>query len=284
LSDDRHHGLTIIGFVGSVFSPYYFHSRKYGASTPENFCSINVALYGPKSRWAMTEYGARFVTRQPSVFQVGPSSMVWNNQRLVITIDERCVPLPLQLSGTVTLTYDHLYDAPITLDDPGKHYWQAVAPYARVETDFKSPDLRWHGSAYHDMNWGEEPLEQAFSQWTWQRVQTQNGSAVYYDIMKRDGTQNTLGLGFEDGAMMPLKPPPLHSLQTSFWRIKRQAFSEQAPVLVSTLENAPFYARNHVRVIHEGQSCDAMHESLLLQRFQKPWVQKVLPYRMLRKA
>ena len=36
-------GLTIIAFVGSVFSPYYHWS---GRAEPENHVAINVALYG----------------------------------------------------------------------------------------------------------------------------------------------------------------------------------------------------------------------------------------------
>ena len=39
LSDDARFGVAIIGFVGSVFSPYYFSARKKGSANPEDFCS-----------------------------------------------------------------------------------------------------------------------------------------------------------------------------------------------------------------------------------------------------
>ena len=32
LSDDGQHGLTIIAFIGSVFSPYYARARRLGAA------------------------------------------------------------------------------------------------------------------------------------------------------------------------------------------------------------------------------------------------------------
>ena len=48
LSDDGQHGLTIIAFVGSVFSPYYRSALKHCAADPENHCALNVALYGRK--------------------------------------------------------------------------------------------------------------------------------------------------------------------------------------------------------------------------------------------
>ena len=49
LGDDGQHGLTIIAFIGSVFSPYY---KLSGRSDPANHCAMNVALYGRAARTA----------------------------------------------------------------------------------------------------------------------------------------------------------------------------------------------------------------------------------------
>jgi hypothetical protein len=43
LSDDGHHGLTIIAMIGSVFSPYYARQRRRGKADPLNHCGLNVA-------------------------------------------------------------------------------------------------------------------------------------------------------------------------------------------------------------------------------------------------
>ena len=49
LSDDGQHGLTLIGFIGSVFSPYYAWARgASGLAEAENHVALNVALYGPR--------------------------------------------------------------------------------------------------------------------------------------------------------------------------------------------------------------------------------------------
>ena len=45
-SDDYQYGLTIIAFIGSVFSPYYAWSRARGHGDPYNHCALNVSLYG----------------------------------------------------------------------------------------------------------------------------------------------------------------------------------------------------------------------------------------------
>ena len=40
------YGLTIIAFVGSVFSPYYKLER--ARARPDNHCAINISLTGPR--------------------------------------------------------------------------------------------------------------------------------------------------------------------------------------------------------------------------------------------
>ncbi|HTW27289.1 MAG TPA: carotenoid 1,2-hydratase, partial [Acetobacteraceae bacterium] len=55
ISDDRCHGLTVIAFIGSVFSPYYAWARRRGAADPHAYCAVNVLLHGPARRWTMTE-------------------------------------------------------------------------------------------------------------------------------------------------------------------------------------------------------------------------------------
>jgi len=50
----------------------------------------------------------------------------------------------------------------------------------------------------------------------------------------------------------------------------------QAPCNIQTLEDTPFYTRSRI----ETDTSLFMHESLDLQRFCKPWVQRLLPFRM----
>ncbi len=284
LSDDGQNGFTIIGFVGSVFSPYYANARKHGGAVPENHCAINIALYGSKRRWAMTERAARHVTRDPQKFQVGPSSLMWVNDELHISFNERCMPIPFALRGTVKFSPADLYDQPVMLDDAGKHYWQAVAPYGRVSVELQNPQQKWSGFAYHDMNWGDEPLENGFKNWTWQRATTLSGSRVFYNLERRDGSRMSFGRGFNKGVISECNIPQTNKLPNGFWGMKRTVNSETTPKLISTLEDAPFYTRNHVAITVDGVQVDAVHESLSLDRFVHPVVQLMLPFRMPRRA
>jgi carotenoid 1,2-hydratase len=278
LSDDRQHGFTIIGFVGSVFSPFYRLARQSGDVDPVQHCAINVALYGKIRRWAMTEYAARHVYREENQFSLGQSSMRWLDGSLVISIDETCAPLPRRLRGTVIVKPSQLYDAPIALDAKNRHHWSAVALNANVEVSFEQPSLRWSGQAYHDMNWGDEPLEAAFRSWVWQRC----GQSVFYDVLRRDGSQFSFGRNFTEGVAGESLVPPRHALRKSFWGMSRSVMSEVHPQLLARFEDTPFYTRNHVRLGANGETCEAMHESLSLDRFVSPIVQKMLPYRMRR--
>jgi carotenoid 1,2-hydratase len=277
------HGLTIIAFVGSVFSPYYFRARKGGMADPENHCAINVALYGRHKRWAMTERGLAHVTRTADQFSVGPSSMVWENGSLVITINERCAPLPFALRGRVIFTPEQIYDSPIMLDTDAKHFWQAVAPHGRIKVEMEHPALSWEGSAYHDMNWGDEALEQGFDRWNWCRSTTPNCTQVFYDVTRRDGTTFAFGRNFQNGIIIDIDLPARHSLSHGFWGMSRDANSETPPTLIATLEDAPFYTRNQLAITVGDERRKAIHESLSLKRFAHPIVQLMLPFRMPRR-
>jgi carotenoid 1,2-hydratase len=279
-SDDGMNGLTIIGFVGSVFSPYYARARKRGNATPENHCALNVALYGNTKRWAMTERGISRVNRTSDRFDVGPSSMRWENDSLVINFEERCAPLPRALKGQVTFKPSHFYDVPIALDPAAKHFWQAVAPHGRIVVECEQPELSWSGTAYHDMNWGDEPLENGFKTWNWCRAISKQGIKVLYDLERRDGTSKTFGQLYKDGSITDIAIPSQKALPHGFWGMPRNVNSEEETTLIAKLEDAPFYTRNHVELALDGERCNAFHESLSLQKFTNPVVQMMLPFRM----
>lgn len=284
LSDDGRNGLTIIGFVGSVFSPYYKRARSKGQPDPLNHCAINVALYGTSRRWAMTERGRQRVVRGEREFYVGSSCMAWTDSCLEIDIDERCAPIPLAINGRVKFVPEHIYEAPVALDRQGRHSWQAVAPKGRVLVDLQSPALQWSGSAYHDMNWGNEPLEDAFANWTWLRTHGRDGTKVIYEVQKRDGERHSLGKSFDGGYVRDIEVPQRHRIKRGFWGMERHIASEAEPRLLDALEDAPFYTRGRASITLGGQLCEAFHESLSLDRFCHPLVQLMLPFRMPRIA
>ena len=43
------------------------------------------------------------------------------------------------------------------------------------------PHLRWQGDGYFDINRGDAPLEQGFSDWQWARGATRDGTAILYE-------------------------------------------------------------------------------------------------------
>jgi carotenoid 1,2-hydratase len=210
--------------------------------------------------------------------------MVWDDAGLTVAVNERCVPIPRRLAGTVRFIPGTLYNAPVGLDAVGRHFWQAVAPHGRVEVEFQDPDLAWSGNAYHDMNWGSEPLEDGFRHWTWARTATPVGTDVLYDVTRRNGSQLCFGRRFADGVVSECDVPPVHQLKKGIWGMSREVRSESPPQLLSTLEDAPFYTRNHVLLGLDGKACEAYHESLSLDRFIHPVTQVMLPFRMPRRA
>jgi carotenoid 1,2-hydratase len=278
LSDDGDHGITLIAFLGSVFSPYYAWSRRRGRGDPLRHCALNVALYGKRRRWAMTERGANSVQRGADFLAIGPSALEWDGSTLMIRIDEVAVPLPRRVRGILRLYPSALETRALNLDTAGHHCWQAIAPCARVEVAMDSPGLSWSGVGYFDTNTGDRPLEADFVGWDWSRARLPGGTAILYEVTRRDGPL-TLALRYDDaGGLVDFVPPSKVALPPTRWRVPR-AISAPASI-VQTLEDTPFYARSVVAAKVLGHPVTAMHESLAMCRFTAPWVQAMLPFRM----
>ncbi len=285
ISDDGRHGLTIIAFVGSVFSPYYARARARGRGDPMAHCAINVALYGPSGRWSMTERGSSAVVRQPDSLQIGPSGLQWDGQRLNLDLMEWAVPLLRRISGQIRVEPVICNDRELELDPNGRHRWTPVWPQARVEVALEHPGLGWSGHGYLDHNAGSEPLEHCFDSWFWLRASTSHGPAILYDTRYRDGQRRALALRFDRrGELLELPPPDPVELPRSRWGIARPARSEDGQAHIEAAwEDTPFYTRSLVSTALLGERVTAVHESLSLPRFSAFWVQLMLPFRMPRR-
>ncbi len=283
-SDDGRYGLTAIAFIGSVFSPYYAWS---GRKNPLEHCAINVALYGPTSqRWCMTERGADAVTRSKNLLEIGPSSLSWDEEALTIHIDEIAAPFPRRIRGKIRVEPLAINPESFLLETHGRHFWRPIAPSAHVSLDLCAPDLRWSGRGYFDTNAGAEPLEHAFSRWTWLRASLRDGATILYDAERRRETHLSLALRFDGlGRYETVEPPPLAPLPPTGWRVARQTRSEDGQAFVErSFEDTPFYSRSLVSTSLCGERVAAMHESLSLDRFANPIVRLMLPFRMPRRA
>jgi carotenoid 1,2-hydratase len=265
-----------------VFSPYYAFARRKGAADPLNHCAINVAVYSKGSnRWAMTERPRGAVSRTANRFTVGPSHLAWDGNSLIIDINEMAVPFPRRLRGTIRVVPTAITPQAFTLSESGNHRWWPIAPCARVQVALDHPHLRWQGDGYFDMNQGDVPIESGFVDWQWSRGATRDGAIILYEALRRDGSRLDLALTFDpQGRMQRFEPPALHSLKRTGWRIGREVRSEEAPRVLKTLEDAPFYARSVVAARLLDEPVTLMHESLSLDRFRMPIVQAMLPFRM----
>jgi carotenoid 1,2-hydratase len=283
LSDDGSCGLTIIGFIGSVFSPYY---KKSGRSIPVDHSCLNIALYGKGARWVMTERGAGETSQQRDTLQIGPSAMRWERDRLVIDIEERDIRLGIpwrrRVKGRVVLHPEMFNEQSFKLDAEGHHHWQAIAPRARIEVQMDAPDLSWKGSAYWDSNHGSESLEAGFYSWHWSRAHMGKEVAVIYEGKRRNGSHFGSALRFDrHGVPQEEELPLVAPLPRTWWAMERQTRADRGCAsVVKTWEDSPFYARSTVASRLWGQPVVAVQESISLNRLINPVVQFMLPYKM----
>lgn len=286
LSHDGRYGLTVIAFIGSVFSPYYARARRHGDADPLDHCAFNAVLYGPRGkRWAMTERDRHAISRSETHFQVGNSVMSFDGDALTLFIDETCVPLPFRLRGRIRVDADILGTQNHRIDPDGRHLWRPVMPSARIAVEMSDPQLSWTGHGYFDHNRGSAPLESDFADWTWARFLLTDGSAILYDTVPRSSPPVSLALRYRnDGSSESFDAPRPIELSETGWRVARHVRSEsEDQTAIRTLEDTPFYARSIVTARLMGQSVTGMHEALSLDRFVSRWVQALLPFRMPRR-
>lgn len=289
ISDDNQNALTIIAFIGSVFSPYYARARKKGAADPNAHCAINVALYGKPWRWCMTERTEASVKATNKTLSIGKSALCVEGQNLRITIDERAMPLPYRVTGELNIAlpeYDlesHPLDS--ILHENADHFWQPIAPQTRINVDMQRPELNWQGSAYVDSNFGNCALENSFTSWVWSRTHADDlSTTILYDVTDRQGISSQRSLHYApDGSLSRPEVSMSQPLnKTRYWRIPRIArtLDNVGIQKLQTLEDTPFYSRSRFIEQHPDGKRSTVHESLYLDRFDSAWVRCLLPFRM----
>lgn len=273
----------MIAFVGSVFSPAYAAARarapEPGQTDPLAFCALNVAFTSPEGgAWVMHE--GLVADRRRDTLALGASTLHANTDGLTIALD---VPRTrfgggagARLRGTVRLDPAFVDGNPVLLA-PGQR-WFPIAPRARATVRLEAPGGRFDGHGYHDANAGDAPLEAAFDAWQWLRWPTADGACVRYRGALSGGGAFETALHWDAaGRRSPLPEAPWRPVRRAFWRVPRALPADLgARPRVKTLLDAPFYTRS---LVLGADGRPAVHESVDLKRFRRPWVRGLLGWR-----
>ncbi|MCU0657522.1 MAG: hypothetical protein MUF64_20360 [Polyangiaceae bacterium] len=220
---------------------------------------------------------------------MGGSSLRRGGDDLLLHVDEWTSPFPRpvpprRVRGVVRLRGD-LRDPnpPISLDERGEHLWWPVLPQGHLEVDFPELGLCWRGHGYHDANAGETPLASAFRRWSWGRFHQGPRSLLVYDTEPLSGPARSVALAVQDTRREALAGFETRPLGRGLWGVPVVAPSDPGadePRILHTLEDAPFYGRHVVEATMEGERLRGVTEMLSAERFARPWVRFLLPFRM----
>ena len=275
----------MIGFIGSVFSPWY---RWSGRQNPQNHCCLNVVTSGLRhGRFTMTDRGAAALHQSRDTLEIGPSRMHWTGSELVIDVNEwGAPPMVTPVRGRIVLTPAAVTQAEVALTPDGHHLWRPFAPVAHVSVRLE-PGHEWEGHGYFDANFGSRALEQDFRFWTWGRYPLKDRTVCFYDAIRQDGSQLALAVeAGQDGGVREIGLPPLASLPRSGWLVRRETRADagHVPRQRLSLLDAPFYSRSLVQTRIDGEHSLGMHEALDLTRFRQPLLKPMLALRVPRRA
>lgn len=218
--------------------------------------------------------------------EIGPSSMRWEQDRLIVEINEMSWPHMQRLTGTVTIHPEGVTDVELPLTSCGTHVWRPFAPQSRIEVRLNRPGWQFDGHGYFDANFGTRALETDFSYWTWGRFPTAQGSLAFYDATRRDGTELAKGILFDRGEAKEIKAPPKVPLRRSLWTVRRETRGDAGTRArqVKQMLDAPFYCRSAVEIQVAGERVVGVHEALDLNRFASPWLKPMLAVKVPRRA
>ncbi len=236
----------------------------------------------------MTDRGESALRRTATRLEVGPSTMRWEDDTLVIDIDEvSSPPLISRIRGQIRLKPAALTGVELPLTPDGAHVWRPFAPRARIEVDIDRPGWSWEGEGYFDANFGTRALEDDFSYWTWGRFPTGSGATCFYDAARLDGSTLSAAFSFDEtGEARRRRLPPKAPLRRSLWAVRRETRADAGyqPRQVLTMLDAPFYTRSAVRTQLDGEETVGVHEALDLKRFRSPLLKPMLALRVPRRA
>jgi carotenoid 1,2-hydratase len=292
ISEDHQKMMTIIAFVGSVFSPYYKRARQRGNADPYNHCALNIALYGNQpGRWCMTERPAQVISTAAEHFVVGPSRLSYTGSAsgqgtVRININEKAAPIPASVRGTIEITMK-AQPKQYYLHPNKEHVWWPVSPDSAIQVTLEQPRQSWRGRAYVDLNRGTRPLEQDIDYWCWSRQHHQRTTTIHYDVLHRGTSLNSppddsLAISIDQhGIVSPQQAGQWQTLKKTGWRMPRHARSKTgSAAVIKTLEDTPFYSRSVIAANRHEPDITSIHESVSLNRFRQSVVQAMLHCRM----
>ena len=245
-----------------------------------------MVTYGKKGRWTMTERGESAVILKDDTFKVGPSSMSWVNNKLIVDIDELTTPHLSRLKGQVIIEPSQISNIEVPLKSDGTHIWRPFSPISKIHVDLNIKGWNWSGHGYLDGNFGTRALEDDFSYWTWSRLTGNSESMTFYDANLRDGSIFNLGLRFDNnGDIDFIEGVPKTSFSRSLWQVYREARSDSGyqPRQIQNFLDSPFYSRSKIRTRIQGNEVEGVHEALDLNRFANPLIKPMLALRIPRK-
>ena len=278
-------GLTIIAFIGSVFSPYY---RKSGRNIPLDHSCLNVALYGKRgARWVMTERGQSDTVQHRDALQIGPSSMRWDNDRLIIEIEERDIRLGIpwrrRVAGQIVLTPEVLNDHSFKLDADGQHHWHTIAPRARIDVRMERARRDVVRQRLSRRQSRQRTDRGRFRDWHWSRAHAGEDVAVIYEGNRRDGSHFGSALRF-DKTGHPARGGTAAGRAPARDIVGHEASDPGGPRPCIGYQDLGGFRRSmpdstlDMRIF--GKKVTAMQESISLDRLVNPVIQFMLPYKM----
>ncbi len=233
----------------------------------------------------MTDRGCSALRQSRDSLTVGPSSLHWDGDKLIIDVEEWSNPIVSKVTGRIILRPKGITGFELPLKQDESHIWRPFAPTSDIEVDLGHHG-QWTGHGYFDANFGTNALEADFNYWTWGRFPLSDGTACFYDADLCNGETLEAAMKFTpDGEIAMMEAPPKANMRRSFWAVRRECRADPGhrPKQVQSMLDAPFYNRAGVETVIGGERSRGVYEALDLNRFRNAWLMPMLAMRVPRR-
>lgn len=290
-SDDGLYRFVCIAMVGNIFSPSYHRAKLATSADPWAHCAFNLAIYAPTQEWwVFSEYIQSEANINAREMTVGPNHIQNDGLSYRCQFSERTATLlnvgSCDVEGEFEISAPAFMDVDFSVDPKQEHIWKPIAPFARFSMRLKNPNLQFSGNGYIDHNHSAAAPEQTLSQWRWARYHLPSHEAeLMFYIKDIAGEEKRLHLLFDAHGHHIGDATYASSYRRHRWGLNSMLDRPHGKLSkIENMEDAPFYSRNALHLETSKGPVRGISEHIDFDRFKKPWVQFLTPFKIRAKS
>lgn len=182
------HFITNHGFAANLI----LHETDIFGLTKKPYASMGIQLLGTRSKYFKRILGQNSINRSSLYLSVSDQSFLETEKEFIVALTFSSGEIFRanieKISQPLVLNDGILYENALTKQ---QNLWVVNMALGRFEGSFETDGVKHilQGSAYHDHQWGNVPIQDFVSDWVWGHFGNQEECLTYFVIKTQNGTR-----------------------------------------------------------------------------------------------